>query len=95
MLFESLPQVVGVGLGDSAALAVLLGRDGWQFFVASGQDIAIALLEVLVFAAVSFLLLRLETRAQVCCSRRFMLARPGVALGLDDEGQLAQQVRTT
>ena len=28
VLFEALPEVVGVGFGDSAALAVLLCRDG-------------------------------------------------------------------
>ena len=64
MLFESPPQVMSVGFGDSAALAVLPGRDRWKFFFASGQDIAIALLQVRVFAAVELFAFALgEARA--------------------------------
>ena len=48
MLFQPLPQVVGIGFGDSTALAILSGRNGRECFLAPGQDSAVALLQVLV-----------------------------------------------
>jgi len=46
--FEALPEVVGIGLGDSAALAVLSDKQGRQFSFATGQDVAVAFLQVVV-----------------------------------------------
>jgi hypothetical protein len=92
VLFEALPEIVRIGLGNSAALAVLPRRDRRKFISSASEDVAVMFLQVSVFAWAEPFLLRLATRAQVCCSRRHVL-RPGITLGLHDEGQLAQQMR--
>jgi len=74
MLFQPLPQVMGIRLGNSTPLAVLSGRNGWEFLLAPSQDIAIAFLSILVLALGEFFLFRFATLAQVSCSRRFMFA---------------------
>ena len=95
MLLQALPEVMGVGFGDAAALAVLSWRDGREFLFAPGQDIAIAFLEVFVFAASEFLAFALGDARAGLLEQPLHIGGPGVALGVDDEGQLAQQVRAT
>jgi hypothetical protein len=45
VLFQTFPQVMGIGLGDSAALTVLPRWNRRQFFFAPGQDSAITFLQ--------------------------------------------------
>ena len=66
MLFQTFPQIMGIGFGDSAAFAVVSGWNGRKFFFAPGQDIAIAFLQVLVFGLGEFFLSLFDTRRQVC-----------------------------
>lgn len=50
VLFQAFPEVVGVCLGDAAAFAILSGGNGREFSLAPAQNIAVAFLQVLVFA---------------------------------------------
>lgn len=52
--FESFPEVMGIGLGDSAALAILSDRQGRQFSFAAGQGVTVSFLQVLVLAGRKF-----------------------------------------
>ena len=49
MLFQPLPKIMGIRFGDSAAFAILSGRNGREFLFAPGQDISVTFLQVLVF----------------------------------------------
>ena len=50
MFLETLPEVVGVGLGDAAAFAVVPGRDGRQLPLGASEDVAVVLLQSRVLA---------------------------------------------
>jgi len=84
-----------VGFGDAAPLAVLLGRDGRQFSLGAGKDVAVALLQGvdLVWGEPFVLALR-DTSARVLQEPLHVLS-PGIAVRLMDEGEFAQQMGST
>ena len=94
ILFETFPQVVGIGLGDAASLAILPGWNGREFFFAPGEDIAVAFLQILVFSPCEFLSFALCDDDAGLLEQSLHIGRPCVAVGIYDEGQLPQQVRT-
>ena len=46
MLFQSLPEIVGIGLGELAPFAARPGRDWRQLLFTSREDISVALLQI-------------------------------------------------
>ena len=46
VFFQALPEVMSIGFCDSAALAIVLCRDGRQFALATGEDVAVVLLSI-------------------------------------------------
>ena len=50
VLLHPLPQIVGIGFGHFAALAVLARWDGWKLSRPLGEDGAVAFLQRLVLA---------------------------------------------
>ena len=73
MLFHTLPQIMGIGLGNPASFAIVFGRNGWELFRTPSQDGAVAFVQSLVYSfGVSIFSWRFDTQWQVCWSRRFM-----------------------
>nr|WP_240611810.1 hypothetical protein [Acidiferrobacter sp. SPIII_3] len=86
---------MSVGLGDATALAVGPGRDGRQFLRAAGEDIAVALLQGVVLAWGEPFALALGDTVAGLPQEPPHVPRPGVTVGLIDEGQFAQEMRPT
>ena len=95
VFFQALPEVMGIGFCDSAPLAILLCRDGRQFALATGEEVAVVLLKALVLARSEPFALALGDTGAGLPQEPLHVASPGVAVGLDDEGELAQQMRAT
>ena len=95
VLLEALPEIVSVGLGDSAALAVLPGGYGRKFLFTTGEDVAVAFLQVLVLARGDLFAFTLGDLGAGFLQQALHVLRPRVSVGLDDEGKLAQQMRAT
>ena len=95
MSFEAFPEVVGVRFGNAASLAVLPGGKGREFLFTPGQDIAVSFLKILVFSARQFLVFTLCNDDASLLKQTLHIGRPGVAVGVDNEGQFPQQVRAT
>ena len=93
MLFQTLPQIVGIGLRDPTSLAVLFWGNGWEFSCASGEDVAIALVQILAFSRGEFLPLALGDPQAGLLQQAFHVLCPAVSVGVYDERQLPQQVR--
>ena len=93
MQFQTFPQVVGVALGDAAALAILSRGNGREFFFAAGQDTAVAFLQFFVLSWRQFLALALCDEDACVVEQPFHVGSPSVAVGIHQESQLPQQVR--
>ena len=94
VFLQPFPQIVCIGLGDLAALALLTRWNGRKLSLALGEDGAIAFLYglVLVSRSVSCLVAFGDCVAGVEEQALHALG-PGVVMGIDDEGELAQEVR--
>jgi hypothetical protein len=93
MALEALPEIVGIGLGHPPALAVLAWWDGRQLLLAAGEEIAVALAQVLVLGLRELFAFALGYQDAGLLEQALDVRRPAVGVGLDDEGQLAQQMR--
>ena len=95
VLLQTLPEIMGIGFGDSTPFAILLLRDGRQFPLAAGEDVAVVLLQGVVLARGEPFAFALGDAGAGLLQQPLHVLRPGVAVRLEDEGQLAQQVRPT
>ena len=86
MAFQAFPQVVGISFGHSASLAVLFWWDGREFFCSSGKDIAISLLQVLVFFLGQLLAFSFGDNDAGRFEQTFHIGRPGVTVGVHNKG---------
>ena len=84
---------MGIGLGHFAALAVLARWDGWKLTRPLGEDGAVAFLQRLVLARAQHLVVAFRDLMTGAKEQTLHALGPGVAMGVDDEGKLAQQVR--
>ena len=88
MLFQPFPQIMRIGFRHSAPLTVLFGWHGREFFLAPGQDVAIAFLQVLVFNLGEFFAFSLGHPMTGLLQQSLYIARPGIAMGANAKGQL-------
>ena len=95
VLFHSLPQIVGIGLGHFATLTLLSRGNRWKLFLPLGEDGAVAFLYGLVLAFGKRFLVALSDLVAGVEEQAFHALGPGVVVGVDDEGEFAQQVRAT
>ena len=94
VFLHPLPQIVGVGLGDLAALALLTRWNRRKLSLALGEDGAVAFLYGLVLALAQYLLVAFGDFVAGVEEQALHALGPGIVMGIDDEGQLSQQVRT-
>lgn len=95
VLFQARPEVVGVGLGNSAAFAIVAGSQGRKFLFAAGDDVAVSFSEAVVLARAECFPFALGHSQAGLSNHAHHIVRAGVAVGLHDECQLAQQTRAT
>src|SRR5271165_292409 len=84
-----------IGLGDSAALAVLPGRDRREFFAPAGEDVAVMFLQMGIFARAELFPLAFGDARAGLLQQALHVLCPGITVSLHDEGQLSQKVRAT
>ena len=94
VVLQPLPQIMGIGLGHFAALAVLARWDGWMLTRPLGEDGAVAFLQRLVLARAQHLVVAFRDLMTGAKEQTLHALGPGVAMGVDDEGKLAQHDRT-
>ena len=92
---EALPEVVGIGPGQLAPFARGPGRNGWQLILPARHDGAIAPLQPGTGLVVKAFVRALRNLLAGLLQQPFQIARPGMAIGIDNERQLPQQMRTT
>ena len=95
MLLQSFPQVVRIGFGDPAPFAVLSGRDRRELLCTAGEDIAVAFLQIFVLIPGQALRLAFGDNGAGFLEQALHMGRPGIVIGVDDEGELAQQNAVT
>lgn len=95
MLLQPLPEVMRVGFRHASPFAVLPEREGRQFPLPAGEDVAVAFLEILVLARGESFAFAVGDFLAGLLQEPLHIARPGIAIGLDDKGELAQQMRPT
>ena len=93
VFLHPLPQIVGVGLGDLAALALLTRWNRRKLALALGEDGAVAFLHGLVLALAQSLLVTFGDFVAGVEEQALHALGPGVVMGLDDEGEFTQQMR--
>ena len=92
VLVHPLPQIVGIGLGHFAALAVLARWDGWKLSRPLGEDGAVAFLQRLVLARGQRLVVAFRDLMTGAKEQPLHALGPRVIMGVDDEGEFAQQM---
>ena len=94
ILFHPFPQVMSIRLGNPAPLAVLPGWYGRELLPAPGQDVSIAFLQILVLVPGQLLPFPLGDDSAGLLQQALHVGCPGVTIGVNNEDQLPQQVRT-
>ena len=89
VFLQPFPEVVRIGLGDSAAFALGPGGDGRQFLAATRQDVAIAFAQVPVFLLGQLLVIARRHLGAGFLEQPFHVPGPSVSIGIDDELQFA------
>ena len=93
VLFHAFPQVVCIGLGHFAPLTLLSRGNRWKLALPLGEDGAVALLYGLVFVLAQRLVVALGDFVAGTEEQAFHALGPSVVVGVDDEGELAKEVR--
>ena len=95
IVLESLPEVMGVGFRHPAAAALRARGKRRELLGALGEDSAVALAQALVLHLGQLLAFAFSHLGTRLLEQALEVVRPRVAVGLDDEGELAQQVGAT
>ena len=86
------PQIVGIGFGHFAALAVLARWDGWKLSRPLGEDGAVAFVQRLVLVRAQHLVVSFRDLMTGAKEQPLHTLGPRVIMSVDDEGELAQQM---